>query len=76
MQTATTSTEPTTVASPTPTIVAVHLAHAAPPPAYAQKDRARHSAKHRSPNAITNVTTLRATSTTAEDATKRVPLPM
>lgn len=71
--TATTSTVPTIAASLTPTTAAASHALAVHRHAYAQKDRARHSANRRSPNAITNATTMRTTSIIAVAATKPAP---
>ena len=68
-----TSTQPTTVASSTPTIVAGHHVRNVLRHVYAQKDHVRHNVKRRSPNAITNVTTTRTTSAIAADVTRYVP---
>ena len=57
-------------ASWTPTIAAAPHALPALHTTYVQKACARHSVKHRSPNATTNVTTTQMTSITAADAAR------
>ena len=65
-----TSTVSPVTASWTPTIAAAHHARPALHTTYAQKGYARQIVKSRSPNAITNVTTTRTTSTIVVDATR------